>query len=136
MSAEQEWRPRPDPAVTDPNRPGLRAHRHVGNTLYGWVFAQDEVWVDYWGNEHEIALMAPDYVANVIAFCVERAAHIHALAYVDALGGVIAKRIANGAAMSVDGETLPLDLCDEPERWLETTPLMAELRRRLAEERS
>ena len=69
MSGKPVWTPRPDPAVTDPKRPGLRPHRHEPDHLHGWVFLQHQVWVDYWGNEHEIVLMAPDYLANVIRFC-------------------------------------------------------------------
>lgn len=69
MSGKSAWTPRPDPALTDPGRPGLRPHRHEPDHLHGWVFLQHQVWVDCWGNEHEIELMAGDYVANVIRFC-------------------------------------------------------------------
>jgi hypothetical protein len=69
VSGKRVWTPRPDPAVTHPGRPGLRPHRHTPDHLHGWVFLQHQVWVDYWGNEHEIELMAGDYVANVILFC-------------------------------------------------------------------
>jgi hypothetical protein len=64
-----QWTPRPDPAEADLQRPGLRPHRHPANRLHGWVFLQHQVWVDYWGNEHEIELMSLDYVDNVIRFC-------------------------------------------------------------------
>jgi hypothetical protein len=76
VSGKRVWRPRPDPALTDPQRPGLRLHRHEPDHLYGWVFLQHQVWVDYWGNEHEIELMAGDYVANVIGFCEGQALRI------------------------------------------------------------
>jgi hypothetical protein len=69
VSGGRVWTPRPDPALTDPGRPGLRPHRHEPDHLYGWVFLQHQVWVDYWGNEHEIETMTDDYVANVILFC-------------------------------------------------------------------
>jgi hypothetical protein len=62
--------------MTDPQRPGLHPHRHEPDHLYGWVFLQHQVWVDYWGHEHEIELMAGDYVANVIGFCERRALRI------------------------------------------------------------
>ena len=43
------WQPRrPDPALTDPDRPGPRAHRHPQDQLHAWVFAQALVWVDSW----------------------------------------------------------------------------------------
>src|SRR5579872_1656485 len=79
MAPESTWEPRPDPAVNDPDRPGLRPHRHPPKKLHPWVFLQAEVWVDYWGNEHEVALMADDYIANVTAFCEERASLIWVL---------------------------------------------------------
>lgn len=76
VSGPGVWRPRPDPALTEPGRPGLRPHRHEPDHLYGWVFLQHQVWVDYWGNEHEIEQMEGDYVANVIRFCDMRALRI------------------------------------------------------------
>lgn len=79
MAPALNWQPRPDPAVHDSERPGLRPHRHPPGKLHPWVFLQDEIWVDYWGKEEVIALMAGAYVANVIAFCEERAPLIFAL---------------------------------------------------------
>ena len=84
MSASSQWRPRPDPALTDPDRPGLHLHRHHPDRLHGWVFLQHQVWVDYWGNEHEVELMAGDYVVNVIRFCEQRAQRIALIVWAEA----------------------------------------------------
>lgn len=70
MTSEDQWRPRyPDPSLKRPLAQGLRSHVHPTNRLHGWVFLQQRVWVDYWGNEHEIGSMPIDYVGNVIRFC-------------------------------------------------------------------
>src|SRR5579862_9985258 len=79
MADELLYEGRPDPAIHDPNRPGLRPHRHPPNKLHAWVFLQDEVWVDYWGNEQEISLMEPAYAEAVIDFCLARAIWIRGL---------------------------------------------------------
>jgi hypothetical protein len=73
------WKPRPDPALTRPLRVGVRPHLHPPDRLHGWVFLQHQVWVDYWGNEHEVEQMPLSYVANVISFCEGQAERIRLL---------------------------------------------------------
>lgn len=130
------WQPRPDPAVHDPDRPGLRPHRHPPDELHSWVFVQDEVWVDYWGNEHEIALMAGDYVANVVAFCEERALWIWALVAGELMAGEVEEVIrgwreadARTATVTLPGFVPPADR-DAALAWLHTLPLLKALRAR------
>ena len=64
QTARKPW-PWPDPAEGPP-RPGLRPHRHPPNRLHVWVFRQQQAWVDYYGNEHEIESMPLDHTRNVI----------------------------------------------------------------------
>ena len=98
---------------------------HEPNRLWPWVFRQHQVWVDINGTEHEIESMPLDYVENVVGFCVRRAVWIYAL---------------------VASEDAEVDVCDlewgpqgddrllivHAAAWLEETPLMRALRRRLA----
>lgn len=126
------WRPRPDPALVDPGRSGMRPHVHKPNRLWPWVFAQAEVWVDYWGNEHEIAQMASDYIANVIEFCRLRALRIALIVIGDAAGGPLGfDELQTASGEGEDGALLPSHarIADE---WLETTVLMRALRAELA----
>lgn len=83
MSGKRDWTPRPDPALADPQRPGLRPHRHEPDRLHGWVFLQHHVWVDSWSNEHEIETMAGDYVAKVIRSFEDRALGIALIAWAE-----------------------------------------------------
>lgn len=105
------WTPRPDPAVHEPGRPGLRPHRHPHDRLYAWVFEQGQVWVDYWGNEHEIESMSADYIASVIRFCERQAACIRWLVGLDmlleALGLALAGRHEEGEEVLADAPAPP-----------------------------
>lgn len=74
--SDPAWKAQPDPALSRSRPLGLHPHQHDRDRLHGWVFLQHQVWVDYWGNEHEIELMASDYVQNVIAFCEARCERI------------------------------------------------------------
>jgi hypothetical protein len=129
------WTPRPDPAIHDPDRPGLRPHVHEPNHLWPWVFDQDEVWVDYWGNEHEIALMNLSYVEHVVSFCRERATRIWLLdlaetvALVEELDDPDEIEEAVAEYLELGYET------DDPIDWLEQTPVISALRCRLASAR-
>lgn len=126
------WRPRPDPAIHDPVRPGLRPHVHEPNRLWPWVFSQDKVWVDYWGNEHEIALMAGDYIANVIEFCRQRALRIALLVIGAAAGRPLGfDELQIPGSEGEDGSLL-LSHARIADEWLETTVLMRVLRAELA----
>jgi hypothetical protein len=69
----ETFEPRPDPALLKTPPRGFRPHRHPVNRAHPWVFSQHQVWVDYWGNEHEIESMPLEYVENVITFLRERA---------------------------------------------------------------
>lgn len=101
---------------------GIRPHMHEPNRLWPWVFAQHQIWVDVHGTEHEIESMPLDYVQNVIRFCRRRAVWIYVLAADDRDDEEL---LDEGA----DEPTLPdgIDFND----WLEQTPLMRALRRRL-----
>ena len=127
MTEVRAWTPQPDPALRVPLPPGLRPHRHSPNQLPGWVFLQHQVWVDYWGNEHEIESMELDYVANVIRFCEERAERIHQIVFLDALGGILADFLF-GDRDSVEPADLSLAE-EEPLDWLRRTPLVRALAR-------
>ena len=95
---------------------------HEPNRLWPWVFAQHQVWVDVRGTEHEIESMPLDYVQNVIRFCRRRAVWIYLLVADDLYDGELldAER---------DNPTLPAGM--EFIIWLEQTPLMRALRRRI-----
>ena len=137
---EPTWIPRPDPALNVPLPVGVRPHCHPPNLLQGWVFLQHQVWIDYWGNEHEIGSMPLDYVANVIDFCEERAGRIRLIAFAEA-----AKRASAEASRgNQDAGANLLSFADAisggsddpfaPEtavEWLHTTPLLRALSLRL-----
>ena len=129
MTEVPAWKPRPDPALTVPLQPGLRAHRHPPDHLRGWVFVQRHIWVDYWGNEHEIGSMPLDYIANVIHSCEERAERIHTIVMLDALCSVLAAQLAGDRDFAWQADQLSLAE-EEPFDWLRRTPLLQALARR------
>ena len=126
------WRPRhPDPALTEPARPGLHAHRFPPDRLHTFVFLQHQVWVDFYGNEVEIESMSRDYAAAVVAFCQMQAARIRRLVvFVRLVDQIVA------VCAGVYPDERVLDECEAatliaPAEWLEQTPLIRALRRRL-----
>ncbi|MDX6465364.1 MAG: hypothetical protein QOI27_404 [Gaiellaceae bacterium] len=104
-------------------RPGIRPLMHEPNRLWPWVFRQHQVWVDINGSEHEIESMPRDYVANVIRFCRGRAVWIYLL--VEHEGEDDLKPEWEEA--EAERDALSIDFA----RWLEATPLMRALRRRV-----
>jgi hypothetical protein len=139
VNGKRAWTPRPDPALREPLPPGLRPHRHKPDHLYGWVFLQHQVWVDYWGNEHEIESMASDYVRNVIGFCQQRTERIFVVASCELLYrlGLVLAGVGAPPAREL------IEACFPPDRdlagvrpqlgdWLERLPLLQALRQRLA----
>jgi hypothetical protein len=101
--------------------PGIRPLIHEPNRLWPWVFRQHQVWVDINGSEHEIESMPFEYVENVIGFCRQRAVWIYVLASDD----------DEEDALHSETGTTDLVVIDFI-AWLEATPLMRALRRRLA----
>ena len=128
------WRPRyPDPALVDPDRPGLRVHRHPQNQLQAWVFRQPvaEWWVDFWGNEHLIRTMSDEHVANVLAFIRERASRIRDMVVLDLLSEQV-ERLQTGVRPDHRALHDTYTAYDyTPAAWLERTPLFQALTRRL-----
>jgi hypothetical protein len=112
--------------------PGVRLHMHEPDHMWPWVFRQHQVWVDFLGSEHEIESMAIEYVQNVQNFCRKRAEQIRTLVYIDWVARALELAL-NGAG--VEGARAALEPQSEiegdPEEWLESTPLMIALRRRL-----
>jgi hypothetical protein len=112
--------------------PGVRLHVHEPDHLWPWVFRQHQVWVDFHGSEHEIESMTLLYIGNVIAFCRERAEQIRTLVYIDWVARALELAL-NGAG--VEGARAALEaepeITGDPEEWLEATPLMLALRRRI-----
>jgi len=118
----------------------MRPHRHEPDHLNGWVFLQYEVWVDYWGNGHEIELMAGDYAANVIRLCEERVQRIALLVAVEflyllglGLAGLAASPtiVLAEARESAEEAVGVLRDGDAALAWLEELPLLSALRNRL-----
>lgn len=132
---EHDFGPYPDPASTDPDRPGLRPGRHRDGFIYSWVFLQDRLWVDRFGNEHEISKMDLAYVRNVAAFLERRSEDVRSILYGESAGRALEQLLDGdhrGAAKTIAAvctlaEADPLEL-------LETTALMVALRRRLADD--
>jgi hypothetical protein len=133
VSAEGLTEGRPDPAVADPRRPGLRAHQHPPNQLHPWVFMQHQVWVDYWGNEHEIESIDADYAANIIRFCEAQATRI-ALIVAMQLAAELCAAVPEEVELSTEmrGHLLGEDAVI----WLQETPLIRALKRRARREAS
>lgn len=138
MSDQPVWTPRPDPARARPLPPGLRPHRHPPGWLRGWVFLQHQVWVDYWGNEHEIEQMPGDYIANVIGFCEQRAERISVIvaaeiayrALLHLLGIGTPPQLDRLAALLPPDTNPPGDGDDALLDWLHALPLLHALRQR------
>jgi hypothetical protein len=138
VSGERAWTPRPDPALTDPARPGLHPHRHEPDQLHGWVFLQHQLWVDYWGNEHEIEVMPGDYVANVVGFCERQTLGIALIVWAEVAYRRLLHRSGLGPPPTPPIRELAARL-DEIRRsgegslrdWLHELPLLQALARRL-----
>ena len=103
-------------------RRGIRPHLHEPNRLWPWVFKQHQVWVDVHGTEHEIESMPLDYVENVMRFCRGRAVWIYVLVVDGREDGELLGEESDDPALPEE-----IDFND----WLEQTPLMHALRRRL-----
>jgi hypothetical protein len=106
----------------DTTRRGIRPHMHEPNRLWPWVFDQHQVWVDVHGTEHEIESMPIDYVGNVIRFCRRRAVWIYVL---------VADDRDDDELLDEESDELTLPEEIDFNGWLELTPLMRALRRRL-----
>lgn len=140
VTASSTWQPRPGPASDDPHRPGLRPHQHPADRLYAWVFLQHQVWVDYWGNEHEIELMSINYVENVIRFSEERVERIAFLITTDVLvdAGRMLLGLGRCRGSGCAEARIALKRCAEigaGTNWLHTLPLVRALDRRVATEK-
>jgi hypothetical protein len=106
----------------DSVRRGVRPHMHEPNRLWPWVFQQHQVWVDVHGNEHEIESMSLDYVENVIRFCHRRAFSIYVL---------VSRSGDDEELFDEESEELAFSTAVDLHAWLEQTPLMRALRRRI-----
>lgn len=129
--ARDGWRRRyPDPALANPDMPGLRAHCHPPNRLHGWVFVQQTVWVDIWGNEIAIGSMSGEYVRNVLAFARGQAGRIQEIVApdlaLDRLAAALFDEAASSPHLGSDASTAD-DLAASA--WLDQTPLMQALNR-------
>ena len=125
-----QWQPRPDPALDDPKPKGLHVHQHPSNRLHAWAFLQHQVWVDYWGNEHEIESMPIEYVENVIAFCRGQAAGIRLQIALSAAAEALSLCKAGSEEEARQWFDLALSVQGDPVESLEQTPLFRALRRR------
>jgi hypothetical protein len=125
-ASHAEWRPRPDPALLNPNAPGLRAHRHPPNRLHAWVFAQQTVWVDYWGNEHALGSMEAACIDNVLAFVRRDASRIRDIVVLDLVIEQLL-RVAAGAPFDPDAGRASSAYEIDAATWLEQTPLVRTL---------
>lgn len=126
-ASHSEWHPRhPDPALLNPNAPGLRAHRHPPNRLHAWVFAQQTVWVDYWGNEHALVSMNDDYLRNVLGFVRADAGRIRDIVVLDLVIEQLL-RVAAGAPFDPDAARASSAYEIDAATWLEQTPLVRTL---------
>lgn len=85
---------------------------------------QDKVWTDAQGVEHKIKKMEPGHVKNVIAMLRR---HVTQLAFAESMHLLAGADVMNGE-MAIDHlENEAARVQDDPERWLENTPLMKEL---------
>ena len=116
------------------HRPGVRERVYQPNMIWPWVFRQAEVWVDPYGSEHEIALMPLGELECAIKFCYFEAERIRNLCYVEWIG--------RGFDLKLNGVRLDLaltlagpkpDTAGDPREWIEATPVLGALRRRLDE---
>jgi hypothetical protein len=126
-ASHSEWHPRhPDPALLNPDAPGLRAHRHPPNRLHAWVFVQRTVWVDFWGNEHALVSMNDDYLRNVLAFVRGDASRIRDIVVLDLVIEQLLRVVA-GVPFDPDAGRASSAYEIEAATWLEQTPLVRTL---------
>lgn len=99
------------------------------------VFDQARYWVDRYGNPHEISEMSLEYVENVIIMLSGRSAEFYSVSMLRSalqmLGDISLGR-PNGDLLACEvggGELGEL----APDVWLEATPLMRALRRRVCD---
>jgi hypothetical protein len=107
------------------NETRIRPFMHEPNRLWPWVFRQHQVWVDVNGSEHEIESMPFEYVENVIGFCLRRAVWIYVLVEHEDEDDASAPELEWAA----EGDDRLLMV--HAAHWLQETPLMRALRRRL-----
>lgn len=95
------------------------------------VFDQDVYWVDRNGDPHRIDEMGEEYVANVTAMLLGRAAEFHAAATLrevaQSAGDALYGRVSGG--MLVEDLGIGSLRGTEPQTWLHSTPLMRRLLR-------
>lgn len=96
-----------------------------------WVFGQDALWIDYWGNEIAIESMPVAYVANVLSFCHRQAERIHSLVAFDLVTDELTRLLAGARPDASVLREAEAALAVDPAAWLEETPLLQALRRRL-----
>jgi hypothetical protein len=105
--------------------------------MHAWVFLQHQVWVDYWGNEHEIESMPIDYVKNVIRFSEKQIERVAFLITLDLLiaSGHFLLGLQDASQRTFEEARTALEGCTEDGlsiSWLHTLPLLRALDRRTA----
>ena len=95
------------------------------------MFRQHQVWVDYYGNEVEIETISREYAANVVAFCQQQAERIHHLVVFDSLLEQVERILAGARPDARVLDDVEAACTTDPLDWLEQTPLIQALRRRL-----
>lgn len=114
-------------------RLGVRKHVYQPNMIWPWVFRQGEVWVDVEGSEHTIHWMPFDEVEQAISFCRRQAERIRGLCYIEWVGRGFEFKLHGvplDGALALAG--VKPDLEADPQDWMEATPLLRALIRRLA----
>jgi hypothetical protein len=102
--------------------------------LHGWVFTQDQVWLDSRGREHDIDQMTREYVGNVIAFCERQAERIRLIVDADEIDSVLRSVLlcpSTAARWRQQLERVLQRQAIPALEWLGSTPLLKALRRRV-----
>jgi hypothetical protein len=114
---------------------GIRENLHEEDTIPPWLFNQHQVWVDFFGHEHEIESMPIPHVEKAIAFCEERAERFWQLFLCNAIFGAIGAHLSESPLPNLASfaDSQVSDIEDvSPEEWLASTPLMRSLKRRIS----
>lgn len=131
--------PNPSPVPADRDLwPGELPFTAWGQHEYGRldlrVFDQEVWWVDIEQRPHRLTEMSAAYIANVIAFLEQHRDYYYAETtrrlVIQLAGDLMLGRVPDEVVAGELGAPKHTDLT--PEEWLEATPLMRALRRRLA----
>lgn len=113
-------------------QPAIGSEQHTPDSIPAWLLDQHQVWVDFFGKEHEIETMPVEHARQAIAFCRERADRLWQLHLCQAIFSAIGAHLLDMPPFSSWPRIEQIESLDgqSPQEWLEQTPLLLALKRR------